>query len=137
MYYGHPHIQNILDILLTNSENIISNVHILNNCDVCKSAHYAITFDLKLKIVRKKPVKIQCFNFKKANWDRLNTELNNVDWISLLDCLEPDLAWLRFKDILSNLLHISIPKVTAKLNSQLPWFDTGVLSKMQREREVT
>ena len=57
---------NILDILLTNSESLLNNVQILSNCD-----HYAITFDLKLKIARKKPVKTQRFNFKKANWDKL------------------------------------------------------------------
>ena len=83
---------NILDILLTNSESLLNNVQILSNCEICKSDHYDITFDLKLKIARKKSVKTQRFDFKKANWDNLNTELNNVNWISVLDCLEPDIA---------------------------------------------
>ena len=107
---------NILDILLTNSENLISNIEILCNCEVCKSDHHAITFDLKLKIIRKKPVKAKRFNFKRADWDSLSNELNNIDWLSVLDCLEPDLAWLRFKDILNNLLDIYIPKVTVNDN---------------------
>ena len=97
---------NILDILLTNSENLISNIEILSNCEVCKSDHYAITFDLKLKTVRKKPVKAKHFNFKRVDWDSLNNELNNIDRLSVLDCLEPDLAWLTFRDILNNLLDI-------------------------------
>ena len=127
---------NILDMLLTNSESLLSNVHILSNCEICKSDHYAITFDLKLKIVRKKPVKIQRFNFKKANWDNLNTELNNVNWISVLDCLEPDIAWLRFKDILNSLLHINIPIVTVRLNSQPPWFDTECYLKCKEKERL-
>ena len=132
---------NILDILLTNSESLLSNVHILSNCEICKSDHYAITFDLnidrvKLKIVRKKPVKTQRFNFKKANWDNLNTEENNVNWISVLDRLEPDIAWLRFKDILNSLLHIYIPKVTVRLNSQLPWFDTECYLKCKEKERL-
>ena len=127
---------NILDILLTNSESLLSNVHILSNCEICKSDHYTITFDLKLKIVRKKPVKIQRFNFKKANWDNLNTELNNVNWISVLDCLEPDIAWLRFKDILNSLLHIYIPIVTVRLNSQPPWFDTECYLKCKEKERL-
>ena len=124
---------NILGILLTNSESLLNNVQILSNCEICKSDHYAITFDLKLKIAREKPVKTQRFNFKKANWDNLNTELNNVNWISVLDCLEPDIAWLRFKDILNSLLHIHIPKVTVKLNSQPPWFDTECYLKCKEK----
>ena len=57
-----------------------------------KSDYYAITFEIKLRIERKKPLKTKSFNFKRANWDQLNIDLNNIDWISFLDCLEPDLA---------------------------------------------
>ena len=47
----------ISDILLTNSENLINNIQVLNDCEVCKSDHYTITFDLSLKIKRKKPLR--------------------------------------------------------------------------------
>ena len=77
-----------------------------------------------LKVKRKKPIKVKRFNFKRANWPSLNIELNNVDWISVLDCMEPDQAWIKFKDTLNHFLNIYIPKVTTKLNSQPPWFDT-------------
>ena len=115
---------NILDVLLTNSENFISNIQIKSNCEICKSDHYAITFDIMLKVRRKKPIKVKRFNFKRANWPSLNIELNNVYWISVLDCMEPDQAWITFKDTLNHFLNIYIPKVTNKLNSQPPWFDT-------------
>ena len=80
---------NILDILLTNSDNFVSDIKILSNNESCKSDHYAITFKVKINVKLKKPMNTKSFNFKRANWDRLNADLNNVDWLSILDCLEP------------------------------------------------
>ena len=60
---------NILDLILTNSDNYIGNIKILSDHEACKSDHYAITFDIKLKIERQKPLKTKNFNFKRANWD--------------------------------------------------------------------
>ena len=102
--HAPTHIKNnILDIILTNSDNYISNLEILCNHEACKSDHYALTFEIKLKIKRKRPLKTKNFNFKQANWDRLNIDLNSVDWLSLLDSIEPDLAWDKFKQVFESL----------------------------------
>ena len=124
----------ILDIILTNTDNFISNIEIMSNHETCKSDHYALTLDIKLKIERKKPVKVSSFNFKRANWDGLNSDLNSVDWLSHLDCIELDQAWFKFKRILNHLLEIHIPKITFKHNSQPPWFDAECYVKC-REKE--
>ena len=58
---------NILDILLTNSDNFVSDITILNNNESCKSDHYAITFKVKINVKRKKQMKTKSFNFKRAN----------------------------------------------------------------------
>ena len=50
---------NILDVILTNSKNHICDINILSNNVMCKSAHFAISFGLKLKFKRKKPLKIR------------------------------------------------------------------------------
>ena len=49
----------------------------------------------------------------------------------LLDCLEPDAAWS--KEILNNLQELHIPKVTIKLTSQPPWFDTECYVKCREK----
>ena len=125
---------NILDIILTNSDNYVNNINILSNHEACKSDLYAITFSIKLKIERKKPLKVKSFNYKCANWDQLNIDLNNVNWLSCLDCLEPDLAWFKFKNNLNHFLEIHVPKITFKHNSQAPWFDAECYTKC-REKE--
>ena len=133
--HAPTHIKNnILDIILTNSDNYISNLEILCNHEACKSDHYALTFEIKLKIKRKRPLKTKNFNFKQANWDRLNIDLNSVDWLSLLDSIEPDLAWDKFKQVLNHFLEIHVPKITFKHNSQPPWFDAECYVKC-REKE--
>ena len=133
--FSPTHIKgNILDILLSNSDNFISDITILSNNELCKSDHYAITFKVKIKVVRKKPIKTKSFNFKRANWDGLNEDLNNVDWLLTLDCLEPDIAWSKFKEILNHFQELHILKVTIKLKSQPPWFDTECYVKC-REKE--
>ena len=124
------HIKNnILDIFLANSDNYIRNIKILSDHEACKSDHYAITFQIKLRIERKKPLKTKSFNFKRANWDQLN-----IDWISFLDCLEPDLAWSKSKQLLDYFLEIHVPKITIRHNSGPPWFDADCYIKC-REKE--
>ena len=124
----------ILDILLTNSENHLSNISIISDQQFCKSDHFGISFDVKFKIERKRPIKIKSFNFKRANWDILNEELKSINWVSVLDSLEPDIAWLRFKDTLNYYLDLYIPKITMGINSKPPWFDVDCYQKC-REKE--
>ena len=123
-----------MDIVLNNSDNYIRNIKILIDHEACKYDHYAITFEIKLRIERKKPLKTKSFNSKRANWDQLNIDLNNIDWISFLDCLEPDLAWSKFKQLLNYFLEIHVPKITIRHNSEPPWFDADCYIKC-REKE--
>ena len=51
----------VLDVLLTSSESHICNINILSSDVVCKSDHFALTFGLKLKFKRKKPLKIKTY----------------------------------------------------------------------------
>ena len=71
---------------------------------------------LKLKPGLKhiKPIKRKNFNFKRANWDALNNDLCQVEWDAILDCMEPEIAWSRFKSKLSYHVNKHIPSLTIK-----------------------
>ena len=58
--------------------------------------------------------------FKKANWENLNNELGNINWHAILDCMEPELAWLAFKH---HLVDRYIPFIPIKSDVTSPWFD--------------
>ena len=117
---------NTLDLLLTNYTQLVTNLKILNQNSVCKSDHYPISFKVKTKIKFKKPVKRKIYNFKRANWEELNTELCRVNWTALLDCIEPEIAWSNFKTVLFHLVNKHIPIITIKSEYQPPWYDSEV-----------
>ena len=125
---------NILDILLTNSEQFINNITVSNSKGLCKSDHYTIKFKINLKVSRKKSAKFKAFNYKRANWDLINRDLSNIDWNSIMNNQNPDIAWMNFKNTLTHLMDLHIPKITIKSNFKPPWFDAECYEKC-REKE--
>ena len=103
-----------LDLLLTNSPQIISNIVVKSCNEVCKSDHFAIEFLLDKNISRKKPVKRKVFNFKKVNWSSLNDSLRYFKWNSFLKNCDTETAWYRFKSKLLELCHVHILTITIK-----------------------
>ena len=83
---------------------------------------------------RKKAAKIKALNFKRANWDILNRDLSNVDWDSIINNRNPDDTWMNFKNTLTQLMDLHIPKITIKSNFKPPWFDADCYKKC-REKE--
>ena len=126
---------NLLDLLLTNKPQILSDISVSNDYLVCKSDHFPISFKLKSKIKRMKPTKRQLYNFKRADWDSINSELHNVNWDQLLlsnDDIE--FAWSRFRNKLFEVLDKFIPKIKVNCGSQPPWFDSEA-HDLCREKE--
>ena len=123
-----------LDLLLTNSPQIISKVDVKPIGEFCKSDHSAIDFLLDINISRKKPQKRKIFNFKKANWGKLNDSLRYVKWNLLLKHCDANTAWLRFKSKLLELCRNHIPTITIKSGFQPPWFDNETF-KLCRKKE--
>ena len=113
-----------LDLLLTNSKNILSNVHVQSDRHLCTSDHYPLTFEIKTNVSYRTSNKRKILNFKKADWDALNRDLLSVPWIDLLDGREPELAWRDFKCIVNALTKKHIPTIRVKSNFTLPWFDS-------------
>ena len=120
----------ILDLVLTNKPSQIIKLAVLDQHSVCHSDHYGIKFSLKLK-VKAIVIKRKVLNYKKADWQNLNKDLNSIDWDRWLNRCEPDIAWKRFKNILMQLIDKHIPSITVKCSKHPPWYDkeTFVLAK--------
>ena len=127
---------NILDLVLTNSESSIHNLQILDKDCVCKSDHFPIKFEIKIKVCKKKQVKRVCYNFKKANWDRLNMDLCHTNWNAMLNCCEPEIGWKKFKHRLFELADRHIPKATVKSDGQPPWFDSECFAACRKKERL-
>ena len=84
----------------------------------------------------KKVPKRNFLNFKKANWVALNYDLGNIRWNAILDCMEPELAWLAVKHTLFSLTKKHI-YVSVKSDFTPPWFDSDCFEAYRKNRDHT
>ena len=90
----------ILDILFTTTESYISNLKVGLNEPHCNPDHHPITFEIKVKCKRLIPPKRECYDYSKVNWANVHRELDNVPWETIVDCMEPEIAWHNFTKVL-------------------------------------
>ena len=127
---------NILDILLTKSKQHTTDLKIIDMERYCISDHYAITFYISHKVIRKPRTKRACYDYKNARWDSLNKDLNDTSWDSLLDYQEPEVAWSNFKNALFEQINNHVPKFTIKSEFQPPWFDSECYNKCKEKAKL-
>lgn len=124
----------ILDILLTNSPQSLARVSVGDENSVCVSDHYPVFFDIKANVRRRKAIKREIFNYKKADWNSLSRDLSNTPWHSLLSSPYIETCWHNFKLTLDNLSKKHIPVIKSKDGFKPPWFDSDVYD-ICREKE--
>ena len=115
---------NTLDLLLSSSDELVSNIEIIPKDTVCSSDHFGIKFKIKLKCKRSKSQKRKIYNLKKANFKAINRELLRVHRNSIFGICDSDEALDRFESIFTSICDKLIPKVTVKSSFQPPWFDS-------------
>ena len=112
---GPTHIKGrTLDIILTNSQSLISSLHVLEKDSICKTDHFPITFEIKTNFKTKPIPKRKIYNFKKANWEGLVKSLEEVEWDRCLNNREPEYTWKNFKITFFHLVDTYIPTITIK-----------------------
>ena len=126
----------ILDMLLSKSKNHVCNLKILNDKSYCYSDHYPITFDIKTKCIRRYLPKRKMYNFNRADWPSIKSELDSVNWASVMDSIEPDISWMNFKIILNNIINKFVPSVNIKTEFKSPWFDSECYRKCKEKEKL-
>ena len=127
---------NTLDLLLTDCPDIISGVKVLESSEFINSDHSAITFTIKTKVPRLSSKKRKIYNYNKADWNSINSDLRYTNWNSLLDAHDPDTAWLRFKHIFHRFKTKHIPLISTKNKCGPPWFDSDIHKLCTKKRKV-
>ena len=117
---------NTLDLILTDKPEHILDIKVDNESGFGGSDHYPISFNLKLNTKRKKSVKRSIYNFKKADWDQINSKFLNTDWDNILSGDNVDVAWTAFNTRLSEVSNQYIPKIKIGNEFQAPWYDSEV-----------
>ena len=70
---------------------------------------HLICFSLKRRIITSDEVGDVKFNYKKAYWDGIISEISEVDWINLLADKQCDQLWDIFHSELSRVIHKYVP----------------------------
>ena len=113
---------------------MIENLAILEPGCFVQSDHSPITSIVKAAIKRSKSVKRTVYNYKTADWKLLNYDLNRVDWEQLLNYTDIHNAWSIFKNKLTSISDLHIPKIKIKNSCQSPWFDSEVF-RLNKKKE--
>ena len=132
----HDH-GNTLDLLLSNCPDSLSDIEILNKDLVCRSDHFGIKFKVKSCCKRLKSPKRKIYNFKKANFSAINSELKKIDWDTLLN--EDDdinITLHKFNFTLKSICDKFIPRITIKSGFQPPWFDSELDSICKEKNKL-
>ena len=129
-----PTSNNILDLLMTSSQNLIENIQAVPGI----SDHLAIIFDVNLKphIPRKPSRKV--YQFHKADKISLKMKAKAVlDKCIKSDPIKNDINtnWCTIKSILNNLLNDYVPYKTTKTRHNLPWI-TNEIKHSMRKRDI-
>ena len=125
-----------LDILLTNHSPLIRDVEVQSDKSICKSDHFPICFKVNIKTKSKSIPNRKLYNFKKANWDQLNSDLREVPWRAFMDSVDPEISWRSFKNVLFALVDKHIPLITVKNNFSAPWFDSDCYAAYRKKERA-
>ena len=127
---------NILDVILSDKPDLISNINVDSDSGICGSDHYSVHFKLKLNTSRKKSTKRTIYNFKRSDWEAMNSEFLNTNWNSILSNQGMDEAWLKFKTKFFEISDNHIPKIKINDGFQPPWFDSEAYELSKKKQRL-
>ena len=119
---------NILDLIFTTTENLISEVNI--GPVFSGSDHRLITFRMKIEASKMKASKEKVPDFRRANFNRLRTILNNSNWNKVSRESDIDKAWEAFTTELNNAVTLCVPYRNRRLPTNKPKWWNNEISKI-------
>ena len=109
----HQHVNNptrganILDIILTTSENLVNNVVV--EPEFSSSDHRIVTFDIKISEDKVNESNEKIPDFRRADFNKLRSLLANVNWNESLTSHNIEESWKLFTDILDSTVKSCVP----------------------------
>ena len=130
-----PASNNILDLLITSSPNLIENIQAVPGI----SDHLAIIFDVNLKPhIPKKPSR-KVYQFHKADKISLKMKAKAVFYKFMKSGRtknDINTNWCTIKSILNNLLNGYVPFRTTKSRHDLPWITNEIKCSMRKQDKL-
>ena len=118
----HEH-GNLLDLVITNNDDIISDVQVHSEGTFIKSDYYLVSFKLK-SILNHKPdsCPITILDYSKANYNGLNQFLSSIDYSTCYQSENVEFVWSFVKALLLQGIRRFIPTIKLKTTAHPKWF---------------
>ena len=125
---------NVLDLVFTNEENMITEIHYC--APVGKSHHVTLWFQFRCY----KPSNdssVTNFLYNKGDFDKIRTELNNIDWETELRDKNTQDSWNNIKTKVQSLVDNHIPKYKRKTSNRPTkplWLNDKAMTALKKKR---
>ena len=119
---------NILDLILTNAENLVHNVSVHSTPPfLISSDHFLITFDIASALSTHSKIPLQTFwNYTRGDYTGLCTYLNDIDFIPLYQTEDVDHVWSFIDLVVKSAMYQFIPIVSVPCTNQPVWFNSEI-----------
>ena len=124
----------ILDLLITSVPEFVSHITILSG--EFSSDHMLITFDIIIPLKRIKPFKRYVYNYKDADFGRLQELLNYIPWDIAYDENDMDFSTVKWMDLYLAAVNDCVPKIEIKSANSAPWIDAEVLKAVRKKERL-
>lgn len=128
--------ENILDLVLTTNESIVSNV--LVGPEFSSSDHRVITFSVPINKSKVKESKERVPDYQRANFRKLRNILMHTDWSELSSNNSINEAWKIFTYNLTKAVDASVPLRNRRsiANSKPKWWNTEIKNSLLAKKRA-
>ena len=126
---------NILDLILSTEENLVNELNV--GPIFSTSDHRIITFKIEFAANNLKISKEKVPDFRKANFNRLRSKLENSDWSEISSDIDIDNAWKTFTIELNNAVNLCVPFRERRPATNKPkWWNGEISNNLSRKKRA-
>ena len=130
--YRAAQTPSLLDLVLTNKEEMISNI--ITQAGLGKSDHCSLVITLMYS--RKEKIQNPRPNFRKADYDAINKDLSDVDWNTKLEQLNVNEAWNIFVKTIDTSVNKHVPKKKPVQRKNKPFMNKDLLEIVRNKHRT-
>ena len=126
----------VLDLVLATKEELIENLHVGD--EFSTSDHREISFSISFTAGELKESKEKVPDYRKANFRKLNSLLNEIDWSQLRTTYDINIQWKIFTHIYSKAVQECIPTKNRRPmhNTKPKWWNKEIAECLRVKREA-
>ena len=134
LVYTPTHGKNILDLVLTNCQHILSQIEVVDNLP--GTDHDAVHFIISVDTVKSRSCQHYLYNYKRANFEYFESLLSRVPWNTIDFESDIETSWAMWKDLFFSVIDLTIPKTKWKQRKVKYWFGSDTISLIHQKRKL-